>query len=111
MSACHLDISQDVKLALVSIRLGFDVLKGHVDDSHHHVDKDHVDDNGEDKEDPGGGFACSPQGSKVELSNAHGDRVLDCERERVEVLQVGSEDEVEEAAEGSKDDDKLNDKC
>ena len=38
LSAGHLYVSQYVKLALISISLGFYVLKGHVDDSHHHVD-------------------------------------------------------------------------
>ena len=104
------DVLNYLKLVLERVTLSFDVFESHVDDGHHHVDKDHVDDDGEDEEDPGGCFTCGSQSSKVELSNAHCDRVLDCEWERVEVLQVGSEDEVEETAEGSKDDDKLDDK-
>ena len=39
------DVFNDLKLVLESVSLTLDVLKGHVDDSHHHVDQDHVDSN------------------------------------------------------------------
>ena len=87
-----------------------DVLKGHVDDGHHHVDKDHVHNDGKDKEEPRSALAGSPEGGEVELADAHGERVLDGEGEGVEVLQVRAEDEVEEAAEGSKHNDELHHK-
>ena len=39
-------------LVLEFVSLALDVLEGHVDDGHHHVDQDHVHDHGEDEENP-----------------------------------------------------------
>ena len=36
------DVFNNLKLVLESVCLTLDVLKGHVDDGHHHVDQDHV---------------------------------------------------------------------
>ena len=110
MSTCHLYVSQDVKLALVRICLRFDILKGHVDDRHHHVDQDHVHADGENKENPSSHFVGRPETGKVELANGHGQGVLHTAVRLLEVDEVGTEDEEEEAYEGAKDDAKLDDK-
>ena len=110
MSARHLNVSQDVKLALVRIRLGFYVLKGHVDDGHHHVDQDHVHADGEDEENPCSHFVGRPETGKVELANGHGQGVLHTAVGLFEVDKVSTEDKEEEANKGAKDDAKLDDK-
>ena len=110
LSTCHLYVCQDVKLALVCIRLRFDVLEGHVDDRHHHVDQDHVDADGENKENPCSHFVGGPETGKVELANGHGQGVLHTAVRLFEVDEVGAKDEEEEADKGAKDDAKLDDK-
>jgi hypothetical protein len=47
-------VVHDLKLALELRLHRLDLLKGNVDDGHHHVDQDHVHHDGEDKEDPRG---------------------------------------------------------
>ena len=110
MSAGHLNVSQYVKLALISISLGFYVLKGHVDDSHHHVDKDHVHADGEDKENPCSHFVGCPEAGKVELANGHSQGVLHTTIGFFEVDKVSAKDKEEEADKGAKDDAKFHDK-
>jgi hypothetical protein len=35
-------VADNVELVLVAIALGVDLLEGHIDNGHHHVDQDHV---------------------------------------------------------------------
>ena len=62
----------------------------------------------ESKENPCCPFICRPESSKVELSDGHGQGVLDGVVDVQEIPKVCAEDEEEEAAEWAKDDDKLN---
>ena len=61
------------------------------------------------EEDPGGHFVGSLQAGKVELSDAHGHRVLDGSREVPEVLHAVLQDKEEEGREAEEDDRELDD--
>jgi hypothetical protein len=62
-----------------------------------------------DEEDPRGHLVGVLEAGKVELSNAHGHRVLDGAHEIAEVLHAVLQDEEEEGREAEEDDGELDD--
>ena len=63
------------------------------------------------KENPGSHFTCRSQTAEVKLSNRHGNSIFDSVGEGEEVSKVSTEDKEKEAAEGTKNNNKLHNEC